>query len=243
MQKILCVGDGFGKGHIWPMWPQLLSALLDNYQIVNYSEVGAGNEFIANRILSACSSEKYDIVLVQWALSTRLDIINNNENKISPVILQDKVYNKSYSNIKLDNRHWWLSSNSQTDYVKKYHNQYISREQHKLRSINQIKLVELMLKEIKINKFLFFSSYKLDFLKLKEANIIDWTVWNDMHGHNSMQEYGDSVLPQYKTTEVQPHPLVHLNYIKEIILPKLNIIIDEKKVKNLSQELEKNYKI
>ena len=22
--KILCVGDGFGKGHIWPMWPQIL---------------------------------------------------------------------------------------------------------------------------------------------------------------------------------------------------------------------------
>lgn len=243
MQKILCVGDGFGKGHIWPMWPQLLSVLLDNYQIVNYSEVGAGNEFIANRVLSACKSERYDIVLVQWAISKRLDIINSNENNISPIILKDKVYNKKYSNIELDNRHWWLSSNSQLDYIKKYHNEYISTEQHKLRSINQIKLVELILKEMKINKFLFFSSYKLDFLELKESNIIDWTVWNDVNGRNSMQEYGDAVLPQYTTKEVQPHPLVHLNYIKEIILPKLNIIIDEKKVKNLSQELGKDYKI
>lgn len=243
MQKILCVGDGFGKGHIWPMWPQLLSTLLDNYQTINYCEVGAGNEFISNRVVSACRDSRYDFVIVQWAMSKRLDLINNNENSVSPIIIKDKVYNKKYSNVKLNGRSWWLSSNSQLDYIKKYHNEYISTEQHKLRSINQIKLVELLLKSNKVEKFLFFSTSAVDFLDIPESNLLDWTVWNQQYGKNSMEEYQETFLPQYKTLQVQPHPLVHLNYLKEIILPKLNISVNEKKIKNLADELEKKYKI
>ena len=82
MKKILCIGDGFGKGHIWPMWPQLLAELVNGVEIDNYSEVGAGNEFISNRVIDACEKKKYDIVLVQWATSKRLDIINNQDNDI-----------------------------------------------------------------------------------------------------------------------------------------------------------------
>ena len=48
MQKILCVGDGFGKGHVWPMWPQLLPEIVNDTEVVNLSEVGAGNEYISS---------------------------------------------------------------------------------------------------------------------------------------------------------------------------------------------------
>ena len=44
--KILCAGDGFGKGHLWPMWPQLLKEVIDDCEVDNVSEVGAGNEYI-----------------------------------------------------------------------------------------------------------------------------------------------------------------------------------------------------
>ncbi len=100
MQKILCVGDGFGKGHIWPMWPQLLPKIVDNVEIDNLCEVGAGNEYISNCVIDACERKKYDLVLVQWALSNRLDIVKNNENNIAKMILQDQTYNTKYSNVK-----------------------------------------------------------------------------------------------------------------------------------------------
>jgi hypothetical protein len=75
--KILCAGDGFGKGHIWKMWPQLLEEVLDNCKVDNVSQVGAGNEYIMNATIDACTKNKYDFVIVQWAQSDRLDIINS----------------------------------------------------------------------------------------------------------------------------------------------------------------------
>ena len=77
MQKILCVGDGFGKGHVWPMWPQLLPEIVNDSEIVNLSEVGAGNEYISQCVIDSCERENYDLVIVQWAKSNRLDLINN----------------------------------------------------------------------------------------------------------------------------------------------------------------------
>lgn len=241
MKKILCTGDGFGKGHIWPMWPQLLAELINDVEIDNYSEVGAGNEFISNRIIDACEKKHYDIVLVQWALSRRLDIINNQQNDISKQIIKDKTYNKKYSNVRINNRAWWLSSNSQIEYVQNYHKNYISVEQQKLRSINQIKLIELYLKQKKISNFLFFSSYKLDFIDMPESNILDWSVWCCDKQNSGMEEYGKSHFSQYVTKEVQPHPIIHLNFIKEIILPKLKIVLDDKKFQSLLSSLEKTY--
>ena len=241
MKKILCIGDGFGKGHIWPMWPQLLAELVNDVEIDNYSEVGAGNEFISNRVIDACEKKNYDIVLVQWARSMRLDVINNQQNNISKHILKDKIYNKKYSNVRINDRVWWLSSNSQTEYIQNYHKNYISVEQQKLRSINQIKLIELYLKQQKISNFLFFSSYKPDFIDMPESNVLDWSTWCMDEHSNGMEEYGKSFFSQYATKEVQPHPIIHLNYIKEIILPKLNIAIDNKKFQSLLSSLEKIY--
>jgi len=241
MKKILCIADEFGKGHIWPMWPQLLAELVNDVAIDNYSEVGAGNEFISNRVIDACEKKTYDIVLVQWAWSRRLDIINNQQNNISKHILEDKTYNTKYSNVRINNRAWWLSSNSQTKYIQNYHKNYISVEQQKLRSINQIKLIELYLKQKKIFNFLFFSSYKLDFIDMPESNILDWSVWCCDKQNGGMNEYGKSHLPQYAAKEVQPHPIIHLNFIKEIMLPKLKIVLDDKKFQSLFSSLEKMY--
>jgi hypothetical protein len=240
MKKILCIGDGFGKGHIWPMWPQLLAELVNDVEIDNYSEVGAGNEFISNCVIDACEKKKYDIVLIQWAMSRRLDIINNQQNNISKIIIKDPVYNKKYSNVAINDRLWWLSSNSQTEYIQNYHKNYISVEQQKLRSIYQIKLIELYLKQ-KVSNFLFFSSFKLDFADMPESNLLDWSMWCEHNTNNGMEEWGKLNVPQYESKEVQPHPLVHLNYLKEIILPRLKISIDDKKLQYMASRLEKTY--
>ena len=67
MQKILCVGDGFGKGHVWPMWPQLLPEIVNDTEVVNLSEVGAGNEYISQCVIDSCEQESYDLVIALTA--------------------------------------------------------------------------------------------------------------------------------------------------------------------------------
>jgi len=140
MQKILCVGDGFGKGHVWPMWPQILEK---SYEVDNRCQVGAGNEYIMNATIDACGQKSYDHVIVQWAESRRMDLINQDQDQLSKKIFADAVHRTKFMNVNLADRLWWLSSSSKVGYVNDYHNKYISKDQHCLRSIHQIKYVEL----------------------------------------------------------------------------------------------------
>jgi hypothetical protein len=238
MKKILCIADGFGKGHIWPMWPQFLQQLCDNVSVDNLSQIGAGNEFICNSVIDSCEKKYYDLVLVQWARSCRLDIINNQQNNISKYILNDKIYNTKYSNIRINNRLWWLSSNSQTEYIQTYHKDYISEEQHKLRTINYIKFLELYLKSKKIN-FLFFNSYSLDFTELSESNLLDWNYWCLNAKQQGMQEYGRTNFLEFISNEPQPHPITHLYYLKDMILPKTNLTISKERFDETKKIFEK----
>jgi len=231
MQKILCVGDGFGKGHVWPMWPQLLPEIVNDTEIVNLSEVGAGNEYISQCVIDSCERENYDLVIVQWAKSNRLDLINNEQKDLSKKILQDNTYNTKYSNVKLNDRLWWLSSASEIDMVKQYHENYISKEQHKLRTVNFINHIDLYLSQKQI-KSCFFSSYNLDFLDITESQTIDWSKWLQ-NGEIGMYEYGVKHLPEYKSTEVQPHTLVHLDYLEKVLCPFAGLKIDNKKLAEL----------
>ena len=48
---------------------------------------------------------------------------------------------------------------------------------------------------------------------MPESNILDWSVWCLYKEKHSMEEYGKSFFSQYATKEVQPHPIIHLNYI------------------------------
>jgi len=231
MQKILCVGDGFGKGHVWPMWPQLLPEIVNDTEIVNLSEVGAGNEYISQCVIDSCERENYDLVIVQWAKSDRLDLINNDQTDLSKKILQDTTYNTKYSNVKLNNRLWWLSSASKIDIVKQYHKNYISKDQHKLRTVNFINHIDLYLSQKQI-KSCFFSSYNLDFLDITESQTIDRNKWLQ-NGELGMHEYGVKHLPEYKSTEVQPHTLVHLDYLEKVLCPFAGLKLDNKKLVEL----------
>ena len=230
MIKILCVGDGFGKGHVHPMWPQILTKVVHNTQIDNLCEVGAGNEFIANAVIDACEHAEYDYVFVQWALSQRLDLINQNQNGITKAIVKDPTYNNKYSNVLLKKRSWWLSSASKIDLIKDYHKNYITNEQHCLRSIFYIKMIDMYLKEKKITN-LFFSSYNLDFLDLSESKLIDWSNWhNEKIG---MHEYGKKYLPKYTSKEIQPHTMVHIDYVQNVLCPSVGLEPDSLKLKEM----------
>ena len=237
MKKILCVGDGFGKGHVWPMWPQLLPEIVNATKIFNLSDVGAGNEFISQCVIDSCERENFDLVIVQWAKSERLDLINRDQAHLSKKIVQDKAYNTKYSNVKLNDRLWWLSSASELEMIKKYHSDYITAEQHKLRTINFINHVDLFLSQKQI-EFCFFSSYNLDFLGLSESKTIDWSRWLQ-NGEFGMHEYGITKCPGYQTKEVQPHTMIHLDYLEKVICPFAGLDIDNKKLAELKIKYDK----
>jgi len=219
--KILCAGDGFGKGHIWKMWPQILENICE---VDNVCQVGAGNEYIMNATIDACTKNDYDFVIVQWAESKRLDIINKNQNNLAKLILNDNVYKTKFSNINLSNKLWWLSSASQTEFIKNYHEMYITKEQHYLRSIHQIKYIELFLKSKNI-KFMFISTPNLDFMHLDEHKILDFKVWAFHKKYKGMEDYAKKY-PEYKVnkdpaTYKQPQTKIHKQFVKDVICPRL----------------------
>ena len=219
--KILCAGDGFGKGHIWKMWPQLLKNI---YEVDNVCQVGAGNEYIMNATIDACIKNDYDFVIVQWAQSNRLDIINENQGGLVQKILDDNVHRTKFMNIGLAKRLWWLSSSSRISFVKNYHNNYITQDQHCLRTIHQIKYVELFLKSKNI-KFMFISTPNLDFMHLDEHKILDFEVWAFHEKYKGMEDYAKKY-PEYNLTKdpakyKQPQTKIHKQFVKDIICPRI----------------------
>ena len=225
--KILCAGDGFGKGHIWKMWPQILENICE---VDNVCQVGAGNEYIMNATIDACTKNNYDYVIVQWAQSNRLDIINKDQNGLAQKILKDEVHRTKFMNISLAKRPWWLSSSSKIDFVNNYHNDYITQDQHCLRTIHQIKYVELFLKN-KNTKFMFISTPNLDFTHLEEYKILDFEVWAFHEKYKGMNDYAKRY-PEYKADEEpanykQPQTKIHLQFVKDVICPRLGISINE----------------
>jgi len=222
--KILCAGDGFGKGHIWKMWPQLLEEVLDNCKVDNVSQVGAGNEYIMNATIDACTKNKYDFVIVQWAQSDRLDIINKNQGGLVQKILDDNVHRTKFMNINLAKRLWWLSSSSKIDFVNNYHDNYITQNQHCLRTIHQIKYVELFLKSKNI-EFVFISTPSLDFMHLDEHKILDFNVWAFHEKYKGMEDYAKKY-PEYKAYKdpakyKQPQTKIHKQFVKDVICSKI----------------------
>jgi hypothetical protein len=232
MQKILCVGDGFGKGHVWPMWPQILENVC---KVDNRCQVGAGNEYIMNATIDACMENQYDFVIVQWASSRRMDVVNKDQDGLIQKILKDDVHRTKFMNVSLAKRLWWLSSSSKIDFVNDYHTKYISQDQHCLRTIHQIKYVELFLKN-KNTKFMFISTPNLDFIHLDEHKILDFDVWGFHEIYKGMEDYAkkfpgyDSEAPaeNYK----QPQTEIQEKYVAEVIIPKIGLDLRSYRIGN-----------
>ena len=224
--KILTIGDGFAAGHMWPMWPTILQLCLKNSKIVSLGKPAAGNEYIYTKTLEAINENTYDLVLVQWTRSNRLDLLLDGRTELNTIIESDSVYKHTVYD------DWWLTSASQTDYVKQYHS-IITPQQHQLRTINYILGLESTLTVKKI-PFAFFSTYDLDFTSHKLANSINWNhwAWHDpfkgMHSYSNGERF-DSV----RTPVHQPTPPVQYQYLIDVIGPKVGLDLTNEKIKNL----------
>lgn len=203
ISKIFCLGDGFAHGHIWPEWPQILAALLNNLDIRLISGIGAGNEFLIHGLLSCDVRDQ--VVIFQWAQPDRLDkIIEDSEWK--NVAQSDPVYN--FNLYQQNDKLWWLSSASGLDCVRQYHDFYIQKQQALTRLQDQKKLVRGYLESQNCRYLEYSTSQQDQYSKLGK--------FKGLRGH-----------------EVQPSPWVHLNWLIEFVLPGLSIEYDKNRLVRL----------
>lgn len=198
--KIYCLGDGYAHGHIWPEWPQILSALLSELDTVIISGVGAGNEFLINRLLQHDITNQ--IVIFQWAIPDRFDKIIEDKTW-DGVGKSDPIYHFNFYH--QDNITWWLSSASTNSLIKFYHNFYVQKKQAQIRMHDQQKLVEGYL-----------ASKHCEYLKISTEQ---------QFRYSNQKRFLST-----RGTEIQPSPIVHFNFLKEIILPKLSISYSKNKI-------------
>lgn len=210
---IYTFGDGFAHGHVWPEWPQILSALLPDHQVVNCSGIGAGNEFIFSNLVNKlidCPDATY---VVQWAGENRFDKLIQDTSWDS-IVQQDPVYSKNFQST--DGHTWWLSSASQLPQIQKYHSEYVQVEQAQLRTFNYIWTASQLLKH---TQNYMFSSYGFSFLTDPQQVLCQLRL--DMTSFLQAPEFA-----KFLTKEVQPHPIVHLEWIRQMLLPTLQINVD-----------------
>jgi len=78
--KVLINGCSFSRGP--DSWPYHL-AKLNNYDIVNLAQAGAGNTYIQESTIQELSQRQYDLVIVMWSGLSRFDIKVENINYFS----------------------------------------------------------------------------------------------------------------------------------------------------------------
>lgn len=200
MNKIFCFGDGYAHGHIWPEWPQLMQILFPNLEVFVASGVGSGNEFLVKQLLDFGDQLQNQLVIFQWAQAQRFDKVVE-DDKWLEICNKDKVYDFNlYNDI---NTTWWLSSASDNTDIKKYHNFYIQQKQANIRLDMYKKLVDGYLRNLNC-KVIFTSTEQQE--KFSR----------------------DSRFVNTRSNEVQPSPIVHLDFVLEELLPQTNLVPNQK---------------
>lgn len=205
--EIICLGDGFAHGHIWPEWPQILSALLPDIKITTITGVGAGNEFLINGLLQKELRDR--CVIFQWAPAQRFDKMIQ-DDQWQEIGLQDPIYNFNF--YERLGKSWWLSSSSTDPQIRRYHDFYVQKEQADQRLADQKKLVE-------------------GYLKWYGCEYVDTsTREQDIYSRQPRFQH-------IRGNQVQPSPLVHLHFLRDVILPKTNIVIDHERKDRLERAI------
>lgn len=203
--KILCIGDGYAHGHIWPEWPQILKIILPCTEIVVISGKGAGNEFLIDGLLRHNVSNQ--AVVFQWASHRRFDkVIEDHEwDKIRE---QDLAYH-SHSYKSHDNT-WWLSGESDHPKVKYYRDFFVQEQQSRNRMKNQQELVKGYLAN-KNCRYVKIST-------LQQEQYSRLPKFLNLRGN-----------------AIQPSPIVHHDFLCEEIMPALSIDYDKYRAEQLRE--------
>jgi hypothetical protein len=201
MNKIFTFGDGYATGHIWPEWPQILRALLPEYQIINTAGIGAGAEFLVSGLIDLLPIMHHQQAIVQWPQAIRFDKLLQDQSWDS-IISNDSIYhfNRVHDT---QQREWWLSSAS--DSVKFYHEHYVQSLQCNRRLEIFKTLVTHTLNDIGCSTV--------------------YTSTQDQEVYSKQTKFITT-----RQDQIQPSPIVHFYWIVEKILPKLTVQVDQSRL-------------
>lgn len=132
-------------------------------------------------------------------------------------LIEDRSWAKHIDNDKVYNDNivdnWWLSSASTNQHVETYHSFFVQLEQANLRLKVQKQLIESYLRDKGCTYVCTSTEEQAKFAK-------------------------HSRFAKVRQQEVQPSPIVHLNFLTEIILPQLNIVPEEKILNYITTAVE-----
>lgn len=207
MDKIFTFGDGYATGHLWPEWPQILAALVPDYEVVNTAGIGAGCEFLVHKLVRQLDQMPNSHVIFQWPVADRFDKLVE-DSRWSDIIRNDPVY---HFNTVADDMHiWWLSSASTQTEIRTYHDFFVQPEQQRMRVEDYKILVKNTLENIGCQ--IYYTSL------VEEVN------------YSRQARFAE-----IRQTEVQPSPPVHYYFLMEQILPNTEIKYSPERAKKLEQ--------
>ena len=225
--KLLTVADGFGDERAHPRWypsylkwPAIVQLMTKGVELTNLSRYGAGNEYIANCI--KCFSATHDIIIAQWALPNRLDLVLAHDSDYqkfwSDTIKQDLVYHNNV--VDLNDTKCWITSGSITAPVQEYHKKYITIKQHQMRSQILIDYAKLLLEyQCKSYKFLLTDDSEYLDTSITGKDCWAWhSIQKGMHDFRYQSKFAHLDLGI-----VQPIPLIAFDFIKQFIMPALEL--------------------
>lgn len=223
--NLLTIADGFGDSAAVPpwypdyiKWPEIIKLMTKNITVTNLSRYGAGNEYIIYCLKNNITDKQ--AVLLQWAVPKRLDLVLSHSEQMQSYWQHQIAVDPVYSNniVTVGNNKIWLSSATESTAVKEYHQKYIGKEQHRLRSLLYIDYAKLLLANIQHGFLLTQSSAYL------EPAVNEFTHW---HWHEKFQgmcefrhvsEYADLDLGL-----VQPIPLIHFDFVRKFVQPRFDL--------------------
>tara|TARA_R110000868_G_C10714099_1_gene750225 strand:- start:41 stop:811 length:771 start_codon:yes stop_codon:yes gene_type:complete len=243
--KLLTIADGFGDSIAVPAWypnyikwPEIIKLMTRGVELTNLSRYGAGNEYIIQCLRNNLTT--VDIVLIQWAIPNRLDLILSHSPEYTEFwnqqINNDPVYNNNV--VQLNNNRVWITSGSAATGVREYHKKFIGHQQHQLRSQLYVEYATLMLAQLQHG---FLLTNNSEYLRETVSNIANW-YWHDqfcgMSEFRHQSKYGDLELGL-----AQPIPLVHFDFIRQFIQPYFDLPWrSEKEIQAVEIILYRKYK-
>ena len=219
--NLLTLSDGFGDSVAVPewypkywKWPEIIQLMTKGVNLINRSRYGAGNEFMVNELKQHIDTA--DVVLIQWAQPHRLDLVLAHTNPVfwQNIIASDPIYSNNVADCGSDK--FWISSASKTVAVVDYHQQYITTRQHQLRSQIYVEYAKLLLEQHKVD-YRFMLVDNSEYLGI-DADWICHEPFKGMNDFKSKSKYRDLELEI-----VQPIPLVAFDFIKQYIMPDINL--------------------
>jgi hypothetical protein len=172
--------------------------------------------------------DRFDLVLAQ------------NKNFWHSQIESDSVY--SCNTVTVNNDDYWISSGSQNQFILEYHKKYISLRQHQLRSQLFIEYATLLLETYDINHG-FFLTADSHYLLETVTDTSNWfwhSPFKGMHSFRTKSKYADLDQSFHLT---QPISLIHFDFIKQFLLPKLDLNWrSSKEISGVENMLYRKYK-